>query len=122
MLKKDLTNYLGKCFYGEYKIFLKGHSSDRHFSKDFVNKRSDIIIGSLVHNFDQINSVFGKPKSLMANRVKANLEGILLHANVLVSYKDNILINFQLKMIVKMIMVKKLFFIVKKVLHILILI
>tara|TARA_B100001029_G_C15053391_1_gene452505 strand:- start:517 stop:1575 length:1059 start_codon:yes stop_codon:yes gene_type:complete len=97
MLKKDLTNYLGKCFYGEYKIFLKGHSSDRHFSKDFINKKGDIIIGSLVHNFDQINSVFGKPKSLMANRVKANLEGILLHANVLVSYKDNILINFSIK-------------------------
>ena len=97
ILKKELPNLLGKCFYGEYKIFLKGDINEKQFSKEFVDKKGDIIIGGLVHNFDQINSLFGRPNFLMANGLKSSADGVLSHANASVLYKDKILINFSIK-------------------------
>ena len=54
---------VGRCFHAEYNGYFEGSGTEKQFSLQKVKEHGDLILGGLVHKFDQANRLFGKPVS-----------------------------------------------------------
>jgi len=89
---------LGACFHVEYKKYYKGEKTDEEFSLERTQKTGGIFLGGLVHQFDQVNKLFGKPKSLIATEFGSTDENVIVDTNVLIKYEKGTTCNFSKKL------------------------
>ncbi len=89
---------LGACFHAEYKKYYKGEKTDEEFSLKRTQKTGGIFLGGLVHQFDQVNKLFGKPESLIATELGSTNENVIVDTNILVKYEKGITCNFSKKL------------------------
>lgn len=85
-----------KCNLVDVKSFFK--KTNEFNNSNFKKKKyhGDLIISGLVHKFDQINAIFGKPKKLIAKELNYD-NNILTQSQVTVEYENNLIANFMFK-------------------------
>ena len=91
-----LNKYNWTCHSVDYKSFLKADEISEEFTPERVSKHGDLIISGLVHKFDQINSILGPPKKLIAKKLNMTPNDILTQTQVTVEYTNNLLVNFMI--------------------------
>ena len=95
-IKYYLNKYSWICHSVDYRSFLKSDNYNEEFSMEKIKKKGDLVLGGLVHKFDQINSIFGSPEKLIAKKMNTTENDILTQIQVSVEYKGNLLVNFMI--------------------------
>ena len=87
------TEKMGSFVSGEFKSYFKAEDIE----KDIKNS-GGIFLSKLVHNFDQCNKIFGKPKELVATELVDKNHNIITGSHAMVRYENNKVVSFNINL------------------------
>ncbi len=98
VVKKDIQDELiGQVHSVYYYGFHKGSKNEKQFSKETEYQQGNLVIGGLVHKFEQLNFLFGHPIDIMARVISKTHEDVGTHYFITISYEKNIICNINYK-------------------------
>lgn len=87
------TEKMGSIVSGEFKAYFKTTDIEKN-----IKNVGGIFLSKLVHNFDQCNKIFGKPKEIVATELVAKNNNIITGSHAIIKYKNNKVVNFNINL------------------------
>ena len=87
------TEEMGSFVSGEFKAYFKTTDIEKN-----IKNNGGIFLSKLVHNFDQCNKIFGKPKELLATELVAKNNNIITGSHAMIRYENNKVVSFNINL------------------------
>ena len=84
---------MGSFVSGEFKAYFKTTDIEKN-----IKNKGGIFLAKLVHNFDQCNKIFGKPKELLATELVAKNNNIITGSHAMIRYENNKVVSFNINL------------------------
>lgn len=84
---------MGRVVSGEFKAYFKTTDIEKN-----IKNNGGIFLSKLVHNFDQCNKIFGKPKEIVATELVAKNSNIITGSHAIIKYENNKVVSFNINL------------------------